>query len=93
MSFKKKRCGISTRAQTKNKCPLIELDAFIVSLLSNISSIMTTVGNENTISEIDRDIKIYLTNLHIVQKHVNDIHPPSRHEDNMHWLKKYNFQS
>ena len=91
--IKKNDLESTIKLKVENICPVIVLDAFIGSLLSTISSTMTTEINEDTVSEIDREVKIYLTNLHIVQKHINDIHEPNGNEDNIFWLKKYNFLS
>ena len=50
-------------------------------------------SGEHTFTEVDREVTIYLTNLHIVQKTINDIHKTGIDEINAYWLKKYNFLS
>ena len=49
-----------------------KIDTFVGSLLSMIASIMVTEVSRNEIKRVDREVKIYLNNVHIVQQQVNE---------------------
>ena len=66
----------------------------IGSLLSMISSIMKNEASNDTILQTDREIKLFLTNVHIVQDHMyfgNQNKECTNHKT--YWLTKYNHLS
>ena len=66
----------------------------IGSLLAMISSIMKNEASNDTILQTDREIKLFLTNVHIVQDHMyfgNQNKECNNHKT--YWLTKYNHLS
>ena len=77
-----------------NDLPIHIVDHFIGSLLSTIASIMTKEVDKDSISKVDREIKIYLTNLDNLQMKILSIRSDeSIPVKEKYWLRKYNFLS
>ena len=77
----------------KQKRSVILIHAFIGSFLSMIASIMNVVVHGDKIKMVDREIKIYLINLHIIQSQVDALNHKKIGTANIYWLVKYNFSS
>ena len=75
------------------KCSVILVYVFIDSLISMVASIMTVIVHGDTIKMVNREIKIYLTNLHIIQSQVDALNHKKIGTANIYWLVKYNFSS
>ena len=82
-----------TVLEQKVQCTSDWFDSFIGSLLSTIAAIMTERVNKKTIEEVDREIKIYLTNVHVVYKEIQSYNSSNKNPIDYYWLKKYNFLS
>ena len=51
------------KLEVRESCPINVVDSFIGSLLSTIACIMTRVVDEEKLMQVERKMKIYLTNL------------------------------
>ena len=66
---------------------------FIISLLSTIVSMISSAVHGNTIQKVNREVKIYLINVHIVQNQIDVLNHTKKEKETIYWLKKYNFVS
>ena len=73
--------------------PVKVMDDFVGSLLSTVSSVMVREVNDSTVREVDREIKIFLTNLHNACNHFKNKDPTRKGAQDYYWHKKYNFLS
>ena len=82
------------KLQAEEKCDITVVDNFIGSFVSTIANIMTRVVDDDIVIQVDREIKIYLSNLNIFEKSISALHYNSKiGNKNIYWLKKYNFMS
>lgn len=82
------------KLEERKSCPIDIVDSFIGSLLSTIACIMTRVVDDEKIVQVEREIKIYLTNLDNFEVGINTEQKKGKSAiQNKIWFKKYNFLS
>ena len=75
-------------------CSSEEILQLVGSLLSMISSIMKNEVSNVTIDGVEREIKLFLTNLHIVQEKIYSVDVNKEYTSKKpYWLSKYNHLS
>ena len=94
IKMKKSNTDSPPKLEVRKSCEIDIVDSFIGSLLSTIACVMTRVVNEEKIVQVEREIKIYLTNLDKFEVGINTEQKKTKHAiQNKIWLKKYNFLS
>ena len=82
------------KLEVRKSCPIDTVDSFIDSLLSTIACMMTRVVDDEKIVQVEREIKIYLTNLDNFEVGINTEQKKAKSAiQNKIWFKKYNFLS
>ena len=74
------------------KCSVKELNVLIESLLLCVSNVMIRQVGINYLIELDRDIKLFLSSIHIVQESLKlEGNTKDLNIGNPYWLSKYNY--